>query len=255
MCTVTVVRIEDRVRLACNRDESRWRPPALPPEVRRLARCRAVMPIDPVSDGSWIGVNDAGLAATLLNVYPAPLPGAETSGGMSSRGSLVPTLLDCLTLEEALRAAATLDAARYPPFRMLILDAQRLIDFYSDGRHTREQLVPLAKPLMFTSSGLGDAVVDGPRRSLFEQMFLNTADAQRDPAAAQDAFHRHSWPDRRRISVCMERAEARTVSHSVVELTPTRVTLVYVPDAPDRAEPLPAASLERCAPPRRKDPP
>src|SRR5262249_13957501 len=72
MCTVSIVALNEpgnrRLRLACNRDELRSRPAALPPLVRNCDERQAIMPIDPVSDGTWIAVNDAGIAATLLNV-------------------------------------------------------------------------------------------------------------------------------------------------------------------------------------------
>ena len=45
--------------------------------------------------------------------------------------------------------------------------------------------------------------------------------------AAQDAFHEHQWPGREPVSVRMCRADACTVSHSVVELTASFVTMTY----------------------------
>src|SRR5262249_11399645 len=68
MCTVTVVPTPGAVRLACNRDEQRTRPPALPPQVRRFGRRWAAFPVDPVGGGTWVAVNDTGLAMTVLNV-------------------------------------------------------------------------------------------------------------------------------------------------------------------------------------------
>lgn len=41
----------------------------------------------------------------------------------------------------------------------------------------------------------------------------------------------------------MEREEARTVSHTIVDLAPDRATLTYFGDAPDRAVPPVALSL------------
>src|SRR5206468_9651830 len=87
MCTVTVIRLphdparagggrsapgwggrpRGGIRVASNRDELRSRAPGLAPEVRGFGSRRAMMPIDPVSGGTWIAVNDAGLAMTLLN--------------------------------------------------------------------------------------------------------------------------------------------------------------------------------------------
>jgi hypothetical protein len=58
-------------------------------------------------------------------------------------------------------------------------------------------------------------------------------DGSTDPDPQQDRFHRHAWPDRPHLSVCMRRRAARTVSHTLVEVGRTRARLIYHPDAPD----------------------
>ena len=68
-------------------------------------------------------------------------------------------------------------------------------------------------PLLFTSSGLGDHLVEGVRRELFEGFFAGPAEGWR---AAQDGFHRHRWEEGRgHLSVNMARPDARTVSFAV----------------------------------------
>jgi hypothetical protein len=85
---------------------------------------------------------------------------------------------------------------------------------------------------MFTSSGLGDALVEAPRRALFDEWFVGVK--LENQLERQDAFHRHQWPDRPELSVCMSRIDARTVSYTVVDLEADRATMTYYPDAPDR---------------------
>jgi hypothetical protein len=242
MCTVTVISVNGVVRLACNRDELRSRPAALSPVVREFGARKAIMPIDPVADGTWIAVNDAGLAATLLNVNLHRNAGAMRGPRKLGRGMLIPRLMACATLADAEQVSGTTDARQHAPFRLVLVDDRGVAQFWSDGyslRYEREALGNQAH--LFTSSGLGDALVEQPRRDLFEQMLTPGADW----VLQQDAFHRHSWPERRHLSVCMERAEARTVSHTVVEIEPERVGVTYVPDAPDRAKPLAPITLTR----------
>jgi len=103
---------------------------------------------------------------------------------------------------------------------------------------------PLDRPVMFTSSGLGDARVEGPRRELFHDWFGD------DPAqwpAQQDAFHRHRWPDRPELSVCMSREDARSVSLTVVEVTAAGVSLTYHGAPPDEPGPDVTRRLARAA--------
>jgi hypothetical protein len=249
MCTVTAIRsVADAadghpwspsgrrrkalVRIACNRDESRSRPPALPPQIRRFGDRRAILPIDPVSDGTWIAVNDVGLAATLLNVFETP--GRSNRVGpagvpLASRGTIVPGLMSCSTLDEAVLALRALDPSNFPPFRVVVLDEHRYVQARSNGTTVEEVAIgSLDASLMVTSSGLGDSVVFGPRNDLFNEMVCKSG----DPPALQDEFHRHRWPDRPHLSVYMSRAEACTVSFSVVEIQPSRVALTYYPNGP-----------------------
>jgi hypothetical protein len=69
-------------------------------------------------------------------------------------------------------------------------------------------------PVCWASSGLGDSVV-ADRLPLFASMVEGTP-----TAAAQDAYHRHAWAGRGAASVWMSRADARTVSVTVVESFP-----------------------------------
>jgi hypothetical protein len=254
MCTVTLIAVGPSLRMACNRDELRTRPAALPAQARRFGRRAAILPIDPVSDGTWVAVNDAGVAMTLLNTYAGPAverrgpdaaePGEpSTRRALSSRGRIIPSLLHC---DAAARAAALVDelrAADYPPFRLVLVDGHDVIAIDSDGAAlSRRDESTRNLPLLFTSSGLGDALVEPPRRALFAEMFS----AARQAPAVQDAFHRHSWPDRSYLSVCMRRDAARTVSHTVIEIGPEHVSLTYCPRAPDEPGPAPQRlELER----------
>jgi hypothetical protein len=229
MCTVTLVPARETLRLACNRDELRSRPAALPPRIQQFGPHRAVLPVDPTSGGTWVAVNNAGLALALLNVNAKKRPSA-TPTAPQSRGKIIPALLHADTPLSAAVSALTLDPAQYAPFRLVLVNRRGGVEVHSDS--TRIRLVwrfGLTRPHLFTSSGLGDQAVEGRRRQLFGEFF----DRPGDQFAQQDAFHRHHWPDHPHLSVCMDRQDARTVSHTVVSLSPDRVTLSYHPDAPD----------------------
>jgi hypothetical protein len=229
MCTVTLVSARETIRLACNRDELRSRPAALPPRIRQFGPRKAVLPVDPTSGGTWIAVNDAGLALTLLNVNSRN--GSPTVAARLSRGEVIPVLLHAETPRSAAFAALDLDPVQYAPFRLVLVNRREGVEVHSDGIRIRQVwLIGLSRPKLFTSSGLGDQAVEGPRRQLFGEFF----DRPGDPFAQQDVFHRYRWADRPHLSVCMDRQEARTVSHTLVSLGPDRVTLSYHPDAPDR---------------------
>ena len=117
MCTVTILPeslvsavkadAEDplRWRLVCNRDELTTRPAALPPAITRAGSRLAIMPVDPESGGTWIGVNDAGLVCSLLNVYN----GSTATRARVSRGTIIPPLLRYADVDSALMWASQLE--------------------------------------------------------------------------------------------------------------------------------------------------
>ena len=105
-----------------------------------------------------------------------------------------------------------------------------LEDFNARVKEARRQLLG-GPPVLFTSSGLGDHLVEGVRRELFDGFFAGPPETWE---AAQDAFHRHRWPGRGHLSVNMTRATARTVSFARVDVGPAGVAFAYHPAAPDR---------------------
>ena len=239
MCTVSIIATPGGFRLACNRDELRTRPPALPPKVACFGERFAASPLDPAGGGTWVATSDAGLAFALLNVNGT----AAAPVGRTSRGLVIPTLLGCDGLEAATSRALKLDCRDFSPFRLVMADARGCAVFSWDGRDRGLELLRLARPLLLTSSGLGDALVEAPRRRLFEE----TVWARPTPAA-QDAFHRHRWPDRPHLSVNMRRAEARTVSHTVIAVGPERVRMTYCGAAPGNDGPIDAVELQLPSP-------
>jgi hypothetical protein len=231
MCTLTVVPLPGgRARLAFNRDEQRTRPAGSPPVRKRFGPRAAVLPVDPASGGTWLGVNDAGLVLAVLNVNPHGEVGQPAAP--RSRGEIIPALLGCESPADALgvfeRAVLCKDFA---PFRLVLAGDGLVVEIRWDGRQpmVTNRLIG-GVPLLFASSGLGDHLVEGVRRDLFESLFDAPPGGW---AEAQDEFHRHRWPGREHLSVNMERADARTVSLSVVELGDEAAVFVYHPAAPD----------------------
>jgi hypothetical protein len=229
MCTVTVVRAGGVLRMACNRDERRERPQAHPPFITRAGALKLLTPQDPTGGGTWIAANSAGLVFTLLNAHSP----RGTTGPVPSRGLVIPALADAATLEEVALRLEDVRPRERAPFRLLVAKRTDVAEFVPVGDAWRATMHRLARPQLFTSSSLGDAIVDGPRRLLFEQM-LRTAGPSTslragDVAAQQDAFHAHRWRDRPAVSVHMSRPDACTVSTTVVEVTPHDVRMVYQP--------------------------
>ena len=236
MCTVTALpkwRLSSTawsadpplLRLVSSRDELRRRPDALAPLVQIVEGRRVVMPLDPESGGTWIAANESGLVFALLNVNP---PGHPSVDGVS-RGGVIPRLAAAGSLSAALGRLLDARPGRYRPFRLLMLDGSQFVECWLEDGRLRHRRAYLQGAVMRTSSSLGDAGVEGPRRTLFRRFFRGTSNG----AATQDAFHDHQWPGREHVSVRMQRAEARTVSRTVVEVSASFATMIYRAEAGD----------------------
>lgn len=228
MCTVTIIPLSDGgVRLITNRDERRERAPAFAPEVRESADgLRSLSPLDPAGGGTWVSVTEHGVVLALLNANPrrpVPAPGAARS-----RGLVIPTVQHIRRARDIGGAVAALDAGVFAPFRLVTADRDSIGLVEWDGERLTGSGRGLA-PVCFVSSGLGDhRVVD--RLALFDA-WIGEHGATRE---AQDAFHRHRWPDRPEVSVMMSRADARTVSITEVEVTRAgSLVMMYRDDAGD----------------------
>jgi hypothetical protein len=136
---------------------------------------------------------------------------------------LIPRIAPAHSLSEALSRLLDAGAERYRPFRLLLLDASQLVECWIEGGRLRHRRAYLQGPFMRTSSSLGDAMVDAPRRTLFRRFFRDAAHA----AVAQDAFHDHQWTGREHVSIRMQRADALTVSRTTLELSRGFATMMY----------------------------
>jgi hypothetical protein len=231
MCTMTIVAHEGGTRVVFNRDEQRTRPDAIPPRLKRSEGRLICYPVDPRGGGTWIGVSDTGVVAALLN-----RSGTQRScpGPSQSRGTVVPAVLRARSIAEAVSIVRAWLPMRLAPFRIVI--CHRTEVYWADGGGDaigQIHYVPLDRPVLFTSSSLGDATVFEPRKRLFEQLLTLMAGR---PLEAQRLFHQHQWPGHPEMSVVMNRRDARTVSRTQIEVGAhaDRIRVHYEP-LPDRS--------------------
>lgn len=100
MCVLLIGwRLQDHPHLvvAANRDEDRERP-SHPPQESRVGQRRALFPVDAVAGGTWLGVNDAGVAVAVTN-----RAGADFDALRPSRGRLTLEALGSASAAEARR--------------------------------------------------------------------------------------------------------------------------------------------------------
>jgi hypothetical protein len=169
-------------------------------------------------------VNDTGLAAVLLN-RSLDVTSSRRRRFACSRGVIVPQTLSLASIADALDFVTGIESSRFDLFRLVLAQETTLALLTSDGRSVSFSQSQLVEPAMVTSSSLGDTVVEGPRRRLFTRL-LSSASPW---TTAQRRYHFHQWSRHPELSVLMQRADARTVSHTVVDVSAERVSLRYRP--------------------------
>ena len=201
MCTLVILRRPGHdwpVLIAANRDEMidrSW----LPPGRHWPDRAQVTAGQDELAGGTWLGVNDDGLAAGILNRTGALGPAA----GKRSRGELVLDALDHADAAASACALADIDGEAYRPFNLVVADSEEAFWLRHDGSKA-----PVFHPLpeglsMFTARERNDAnsarirthlaafesvLPPDPERGAWEEwaalLARGTSDSGGDPEAA-----------------------------------------------------------------------
>lgn len=264
MCTVTFLPGLPRggYLLATNRDESPRRRPALPPFAAEIGGRLVLAPRDGDAGGTWIGVDESGFALTVLNGDRAPA--APPPPDAVSRGQLVLELLERRAPAEVmdeLRRRAAAGGLRFKPFKLVAVApgvggaAARMWRANWDGRAL--SFAAQDGPQCITSStfeaekvervrGAGFATwLEGARPALRADATAGELDALADSLHEFHASHAPGAPEGDAFSVCMHRAEARTVSSALVLVGPDAVRLDYQAGWPCKDGELSVVDLER----------
>lgn len=179
MCTLIIARDQTSpwpVIIAANRDEMAGRA-SLPPGRHWPDRPEVVAGQDVLAGGSWLGINDTGMVAAILNrvgtLGPAP--------GKRSRGELVLEALDHGDAVDAADALSHLDGRAWRPFNMVLADNRDAFWVRSDGR-ARVAVMPIPEGVhLVTALDLDDG--QSPRVAAYLPRFR--AAPRPDPTTSQ----------------------------------------------------------------------
>src|SRR5580658_6729519 len=113
--------------------------PAAPPARHWPDRPEIIAGRDMLAGGSWLGINDWGVAAAVLNRHGSLGPAT----GQRSRGELVLEALDHPDAVAAAEALAHLDPAAYRTFNLVVADNRDAFWLrHADGRNIAVHPVP-----------------------------------------------------------------------------------------------------------------
>lgn len=188
MCTLAIyfkALVDYPVVVAANRDEYLARP-ALPP-MTLSDKPHIVGGKDLRASGTWLGINQHGMVAGLLNRRNG---GLENDRNLRSRGLLCLDALRFATAAEAAQFVAGGSGRDYNPFNLLI--ASRKEAFVAYNRCGQIELVSL-EPGVHLLTNLDVDDFECPRisrsRRHFEELGSRT-DFARDPVALRGELHR-----------------------------------------------------------------
>ncbi len=258
MCTVSWITRADGYDLLCNRDERLDRAPARPPARWQTARANFLAPQDPEGGGSWISVNEHGIALCLLNHYPAQPDAEAARTDYASRGRIVTELATRRSIAAIRADLDSKDLRNVRAFMLLALaPASPPALWIWDGHALHEEALP--RPPLTTSAYDGDRVCLERRQSF--RGLRNDGPVTAPPSLDRlVAWHRTARPDAPHAGVAMRRDDAASVSLSHVRVDPNIIEMRYfeghpseTPDQPPVICRLPAVerpSLPGDQPPR-----
>ncbi len=183
MCTVVLLRRPGHdwpVLLAANRDERVDRPWDAP-DRHWPDRAEVIAGRDREAGGTWLGLNDHGVVAGVLNRSGSLGPAADKR----SRGELVLDALDFADARDAAEALGELDASAYKTFNLFVADNRDA--FWLKGLGAGAPVVtPMPEGVsILTAHDLND-VVASPRARHYLPVFEETPPP--DPDAGPEAW-------------------------------------------------------------------
>ncbi|PLY13516.1 MAG: hypothetical protein C0631_13985 [Sedimenticola sp.] len=173
MCTLVLLRRPNHkwpLLLGANRDEMIDRP-WLAPERHWPDRPQVVAGKDQIAGGSWLGMNDHGVLAGVMNRSGT----LGSKPGKRSRGELILQALDFLTAADAIDSLADTLAEKYQAFNLVVADSHDAFWISHQGTETSQSITCENLPegvSMLTSMDLNDP--RSPRINTYLPKFRST---------------------------------------------------------------------------------
>ncbi len=164
MCTVSFLPVGNGYYITSNRDEKNIRLPALPPKIYLVNGKQLLFPRDGEAGGSWIGINENGNAAVLLN--GGFIKHVETPPYRKSRGLV---FVEILSADSPLDSFLTADLFRIQPFTIVLLSQKNLYECCWDGSSKHTRLISKEQPHIWSSVTLYEPAIITKRKYWFTE--------------------------------------------------------------------------------------
>ncbi|HEV8123889.1 MAG TPA: NRDE family protein [Gemmatimonadales bacterium] len=224
MCTISWLPRDDGFTLWHSRDEQRARAPGLPPRVERGHGIGWIAPADTEAGGTWIGVNTAGVATAIANLFVGTPPVAPAI--KLSRGLLVRRLLGRSSTALVATSLSGMNLQPYEPFTLVSLETGRAPLILRWDRQALTSVEPLGRVLLVTSAG-GHRPIEAARQELFRTL-------EKGGAISEDSIEQlyRAPPSPTGSSIGVDRPDVSTVSLTRIEVSADQVAMTYSPGVP-----------------------
>jgi uncharacterized protein with NRDE domain len=221
MCTVTFIPSTEKVFITHSRDENKLRPAAFAPQVYQHAGTNLLYPRDMAAGGSWIGINNNGNAAVLLN--GAYHKHVSSPPYKKSRGLV---FLDILSADDMLSFYRSHNLKEIEPFTLVLWNGNDLFECRWDASRKHIHQLKETDAHMWSSSTLYDDAVVRKRQSWFDSWLAGC----QDPTAEEIIdFHLHAGEGDPDNDLRMNRQESiLTLSITGIEITQRNGKMKYL---------------------------
>lgn len=212
MCSAVWNFREDGYELGFNRDEKWIRPLSQPLSLEKQHPVAGACARDAAAGGTWLFTNETGVTLAVMNAYPGnqiPQPGKLSRGMIPLLASNHATVE---TLEEALEKTQW---SNYAPCEILLIDTSGLRHFGWYG----ESLERLPSPprTFLTTSSVRTDLVKSARCKRFDEISNSKIFSILNDTSPDD-------PD---ASIFVTRADAGTVSQTIVTVTQEDISITH----------------------------
>jgi hypothetical protein len=221
MCTVSFLPVREKVFITSNRDEKKWRKPALLPEVHEMDHGAAIFPKDGDAGGTWITLCENRNAGVLLNgAFEKHIPKDRYR---KSRGLV---FLDVMDHRRPLHNFLKMPLAGIEPFTLVLWQENNLYECRLDDSGKKFcKALKNYRPYIWSSATLYDEEIRRKR----EQWFLKWLNAHPVPTRKEILhFHRFAGEGDAENDLLMNRdGKVFTVSITSIEISEDKGTLYY----------------------------
>lgn len=218
MCTVSFIKVNNKVIISSNRDEAVQRPSAIEPKNYVINNKNIVFPKDPQAGGTWFAVDECGTVLVLLN--GAHEKHQHQPPYRKSRGLIV---LDMISKSSPSGFWLEINLEDIEPFTLVLFENKSLYQLRWDGENKETSLLDSNKNHVWSSATLYPKSIRESRAAWFHTFMESNSNPSVDSMLH---FHRYTETDNPENGLVINRNEEMktlSITQAVLEENRSRI--------------------------------